>query len=153
MVTILTPAGTQETYRCTRTHTKAGNDTRPGANSPYWKKGDSFELVSTGILLAGTAQIGKIATGNISQDRMVTAGAEMRFYAAGCKHPGLVFGYRSDTQKRRFPVLQCFDPETGALLYDLGPEGIFANARRVAGVWTPLQMIRVTRFTSFLNHL
>ena len=148
VVTILTPAGTQETYRCTRTHTKAGNDTRPGANSPYWKKGDSFELVSTGILLAGTAQIGKIATGNISQDRMVTAGAEMRFYAAGCKHPGLVFGYRSDTQKRRFPVLQCFDPETGALLYDLGPEGIFANARRVAGVWTPLQMIRVTRFTT-----
>ena len=148
VVTILTPAGTQETYRCTRTHTKAGNDTRPGANSPYWKKGDSFELVSTGILLAGTAQIGKIATGNISQDRMVTAGAEMRFYAAGCKHPGLVFGYRSDTQKRRFPVLQCFDPETGALLYDLGPEGIFANARRVAGVWTPLQMIRVTRYTT-----
>lgn len=148
VVTILTPAGTQETYRCTRTHTKAGNDTRPGANSPYWKKGDSFELVSTGILLAGTAQIGKIATGNISQDRMVTAGAEMRFYAAGCEHPGLVFGYRSDSQKRRFPVLQCFDPETGALLYDLGPEGIFANARRVAGVWTPLQMIRLTRFTT-----
>ena len=148
VVTILTPAGTQETYRCTRTHTKAGNDTRPGANSPYWKKGDSFELVSTGILLAGTAQIGKIATGNISQDRMVTAGAEMRFYAAGCKHPGLVFGYRSDTQKRRFPVLQCFDPETGALLYDLGPEGIFANARRVAGIWTPLQMIRLTRYTT-----
>ena len=148
VVTILTPAGTQETYRCTRTHAKAGNDTRPGANSPYWKKGDTFEMVSTGILLAGTAQIGKIATGNISQDRMVTAGAEMRFYAAGCKHPGLVFGYRSDTQKRRFPVLQCFDPETGALLYDLGPEGIFANARRVAGVWTPLQMIRLTRFTT-----
>lgn len=148
VVTILTPAGTQETYRCTRTHAKAGNDTRPGANSPYWKKGDTFEMVSTGILLAGTAQIGKIATGNISQDRMVTAGAEMRFYAAGCKHPGLVFGYRSDTQKRRFPVLQCFDPETGALLYDLGPEGIFANARRVAGGWTPLQMIRLTRFTT-----
>ena len=148
VVDILTPAGTREAYRCTRTHTKAGNDTRPGANSPYWKKGDSFELVSTGILLAGTAQIGKIATGNISQDRMVTAGAEMRFYAAGCKHPGLVFGYRSDSQKRRFPVLQCFDPETGALLYDLGPEGIFANARRVAGVWTPLQMIRVTRYTT-----
>ena len=148
VVTVLTPAGTQETYRCTRTHTKAGNDTRPGANSPYWKKGDSFELVSTGMLLAGTAQIENLATGNISQDRMVTAGAEMRFYAAGCKHPGLVFGYRSDSQKRRFPVLQCFDPETGALLYDLGPEGIFANARRVAGVWTPLQMIRVTRFTT-----
>lgn len=148
VVTVLTPAGTQETYRCTRTHTKAGNDTRPGANSPYWKKGDSFELVSTGMLLAGTAQVEKIATGNISQDRMVTAGAEMRFYAAGCKHPGLVFGYRSDSQKRRFPVLQCFDPETGALLYDLGPEGIFANARRVAGVWTPLQMIRLTRFTT-----
>lgn len=148
VVTILTPAGTQETYRCTRTHAKAGNDTRPGANSPYWKKGDTFEMVSTGMLLAGTAQVEKIATGNISQDRMVTAGAEMRFYAAGCKHPGLVFGYRSDTQKRRFPVLQCFDPETGALLYDLGPEGIFANARRVAGVWTPLQMIRLTRFTT-----
>lgn len=148
VVTILTPAGTQETYRCTRTHTKAGNDTRPAANSTYWKKGDTFEMVSTGILLAGTAQIGKIATGNISQDRMVTAGAEMRFYAAGCKHPGLVFGYRSDSQKRRYPVLQCFDPETGALLYDLGPEGIFANARRVAGVWTPLQMIRLTRFTT-----
>ncbi len=148
VVTVLTPAGTQETYRCTRTHTKAGNDTRPGANSPYWKKGDSFELVSTGMLLAGTARIENLATGNISQDRMVTAGAEMRFYAAGCKHPGLVFGYRSDSQKRRFPVLQCFDPETGALLYDLGPEGIFANARRVAGVWTPLQMIRVTRYTT-----
>lgn len=148
VVDILTPAGTREAYRCTRTHTKAGNETRPGANSPYWKKGDSFELVSTGMLLAGTAQIENLATGNISQDRMVTAGAEMRFYAAGCKHPGLVFGYRSDSQKRRFPVLQCFDPETGALLYDLGPEGIFANARRVAGVWTPLQMIRVTRFTT-----
>ena len=148
VVDILTPAGTREAYRCTRTHTKAGNDTRPGANSPYWKKGDSFELVSTSMLLAGTAQIENLATGNISQDRMVTAGAEMRFYAAGCKHPGLVFGYRSDTQKRRFPVLQCFDPETGALLYDLGPEGIFANARRVAGVWTPLQMIRLTRFTT-----
>jgi len=148
VVDILTPAGTREAYRCTRTHTKAGNETRPGANSPYWKKGDSFELVSTGMLLAGTAQIENLATGNISQDRMVTAGAEMRFYAAGCKHPGLVFGYRSDTQKRRFPVLQCFDPETGALLYDLGPEGIFANARRVAGVWTPLQMIRLTRFTT-----
>lgn len=148
VVTVLTPAGTQETYRCTRTHTKAGNETRPGANSPYWKKGDSFELVSTGMLLAGTARIENLATGNISQDRMVTAGAEMRFYAAGCKHPGLVFGYRSDSQKRRFPVLQCFDPETGALLYDLGPEGIFANARRVAGVWTPLQMIRVTRYTT-----
>lgn len=148
VVDILTPAGTREAYRCTRTHTKAGNDTRPGANSPYWKKGDSFELVSTGMLLAGTAQIENLATGNISQDRMVTAGAEMRFYAAGCKHPGLVFGYRSDSQKRRFPVLQCFDPETGALLYDLGPEGIFANARRVAGVWTPLQMIRLTRFTT-----
>ena len=148
VVDILTPAGTREAYRCTRTHTKAGNDTRPGANSPYWKKGDSFELVSTGMLLAGTAQIENLATGNISQDRMVTAGAEMRFYAAGCKYPGLVFGYRSDSQKRRFPVLQCFDPETGALLYDLGPEGIFANARRVAGVWTPLQMIRVTRYTT-----
>lgn len=148
VVDILTPAGTREAYRCTRTHTKAGNETRPGANSPYWKKGDSFELVSTGMLLAGTAQIENLATGNISQDRMATAGAEMRFYAAGCKHPGLVFGYRSDSQKRRFPVLQCFDPETGALLYDLGPEGIFANARRVAGVWTPLQMIRVTRYTT-----
>ena len=148
VVDILTPAGTREAYRCTRTHTKAGNETRPGANSLYWKKGDSFELVSTGMLLAGTAQIENLATGNISQDRMVTAGAEMRFYAAGCKHPGLVFGYRSDSQKRRFPVLQCFDPETGALLYDLGPEGIFANARRVAGVWTPLQMIRVTRYTT-----
>lgn len=148
VVDILTPAGTREAYRCTRTHTKAGNETRPGANSPYWKKGDSFELVSTGMLLAGTARIENLATGNISQDRMVTAGAEMRFYAAGCKHPGLVFGYRSNSQKRRFPVLQCFDPETGALLYDLGPEGIFANARRVAGVWTPLQMIRVTRYTT-----
>lgn len=148
VVDILTPAGTREAYRCTRTHTKAGNETRPGANSPYWKKGDSFELVSTGMLLTGTALIENLATGNISQDRMVTAGAEMRFYAAGCKHPGLVFGYRSDSQKRRFPVLQCFDPETGALLYDLGPEGIFANARRVAGVWTPLQMIRVTRYTT-----
>ena len=148
VVDVLTPAGTRETYRCTRTHAKAGNETRPGANSPYWKKGDSFEMVSTGMFLAGTAQIEKLATGNISQDRMVTAGAEMRFYAAGCKYPGLVFGYRSDTQNRRFPVMQCFDPETGALLYDLGPEGIFANARRVAGVWTPLQMIRLTRFTT-----
>ena len=148
VVTVLTPAGTQETYRCTRTHAKAGNETRPGANSPYWKKGDSFEMVSTRLLLAGSAQIDNLSTGNISEDRMVTAGAEMRFYAAGCKHPGLVFGYRSDTQNRRFPVMQCFDPETGALLYDLGPEGIFANARRVAGVWTPLQMIRVTRFTT-----
>ena len=148
VVDILTPAGTREAYRCTRTHTKAGNETRPGANSPYWKKGDSFEMVSTGMFLAGTAQIENLSTGNISEDRMVTAGAEMRFYAAGCKHPGLVFGYRSDTQNRRFPVMQCFDPETGALLYDLGPEGIFANARRVAGVWTPLQMIRLTRFTT-----
>jgi Carbohydrate binding domain. len=148
VVTVLTPAGTQETYRCTRTHTKAGNDTRPGANSPYWKKGDSFEMVSTRLLLAGSAQVDKLSTGNISEDRMVTAGAEMRFYAAGCKHPGLVFGYRSDTQNRRFPVMQCFDPETGALLYDLGPEGIFANARRVAGTWTPLQMIRLTRYTT-----
>lgn len=148
VVTVLTPTGTQETYRCTRTHAKAGNETRPGANSPYWKKGDSFEMVSTRLLLAGSAQIDNLSTGNISEDRMVTAGAEMRFYAAGCKHPGLVFGYRSDTQNRRFPVMQCFDPETGALLYDLGPEGIFANARRVAGVWTPLQMIRLTRFTT-----
>lgn len=148
VVDILTPAGTREAYRCTRTHTKAGNDTRPGANSPYWKKGDSFEMVSTRLLLAGSAQVDKLSTGNISEDRMVTAGAEMRFYAAGCKHPGLVFGYRSDTQNRRFPVMQCFDPETGALLYDLGPEGIFANARRVAGTWTPLQMIRLTNFTT-----
>ena len=148
VVSVLTHAGTRETYRCTRTHAKAGNETRPGANSPYWKKGDSFEMVSTGMFLAGTAQIENLSTGNISEDRMVTAGAEMRFYAAGCKHPGLVFGYRSDTQNRRFPVMQCFDPETGALLYDLGPEGIFANARRVAGVWTPLQMIRLTRFTT-----
>ena len=148
VVTVLTPAGTRETYRCTRTHAKAGNETRPGANSPYWKKGDSFEMVSTGMFLAGTAQIENLSTGNISEDRMVTAGAEMRFYAAGCKHPGLVFGYRSDTQNRRFPVMQCFDSETGALLYDLGPEGIFANARRVAGVWTPLQMIRLTRYTT-----
>lgn len=148
VVNVLTPTGTRETYRCTRTHAKAGNETRPGANSPYWKKGDSFELISTGMFLAGTAQIENLSTGNISEDRMVTAGAEMRFYAAGCKHPGLVFGYRSDTQNRRFPVMQCFDPETGALLYDLGPEGIFANARRVAGVWTPLQMIRLTRFTT-----
>ena len=148
VVDVLTPAGTREAYRCTRTHAKAGNETRPGANSPYWKKGDSFEMVSTGMLLAGTARIENLATGNISQDRMVTAGAEMRFYAAGCKHPGLVFGYRTDTQNRRFPVMQCFDPETGALLYDLGPEGIFANARRVAGTWTSLQMIRLTRFTT-----
>ena len=148
VVDVLTPAGTREAYRCTRTHTKAGNETRPGANSPYWKKGDSFELVSTGMLLAGTARIENLATGNISQDRMVTAGAEMRFYAAGCKHPGLVFGYRTDTQNRRFPVMQCFDPETGALLYDLGPEGIFANARRVAGTWTSLQMIRLTKYTT-----
>ena len=148
VVDILTPAGTREAYRCTRTHTKAGNETRPGANSPYWKKGDSFEMVSTRLLLAGSAQVDKLSTGNISEDRMVTAGAEMRFYAAGCKHPGLVFGYRSDTQNRRFPVMQCFDPETGTLLYDLGPEGIFANARRVAGTWTPLQMIRLTRYTT-----
>lgn len=148
VVDILTPAGTREAYRCTRTHTKAGNETRPGANSQYWKKGDSYEMVSTRLLLSGSAQIDNLSTGNISEDRMVTAGAEMRFYAAGCKHPGLIFGYRSDTQNRRFPVMQCFDPETGALLYDLGPEGIFANARRVAGVWTPLQMIRLTRFTT-----
>ena len=148
VVDVLTPAGTREAYRCTRTHAKAGNETRPGANSPYWKKGDSFEMVSTGMLLAGTARIENLATGNISQDRMVTAGAEMRFYAAGCKHPGLVFGYRTDTQNRRFPVMQCFDPETGALLYDLGPEGIFANARRVAGTWTSLQMIRLTKYTT-----
>lgn len=148
VVDILTPAGTREAYRCTRTHTKAGNETRPGANSPYWKKGDSYEMVSTRLLLSGSAQIDNLSTGNISEDRMVTAGAEMRFYAAGCKHPGLIFGYRSDTQNRRFPVMQCFDPETGALLYDLGPEGIFANARRVAGTWTPLQMIRVTRYTT-----
>ena len=148
VVDVLTPAGTREAYRCTRTHAKAGNETRPGANSPYWKKGDSYEMVSTAMFLAGTAQIENLATGNISQDRMVTAGAEMRFYAAGCKHPGLVLGYRSDSQKRRYPVLQCFDPETGALLYDLGPEGIFANARRVAGTWTPLQMIRLTKYTT-----
>lgn len=148
VVNVLTPAGTIETYRCTRTHAKAGNETRPGANSPYWKKGDSFEMVSTRLLLAGSAQVDNLSTGNISEDRMVTAGAEMRFYAAGCQHPGLVFGYRSDTQNRRFPVMQCFDPETGALLYDLGPEGIFANARRVAGVWTPLQMIRLTKYTT-----
>ena len=148
VVNVLTPTGTRETYRCTRTHAKAGNETRPGANSPYWKKGDSFEMVSTRLLLSGSAQIDNLSTGNISEDRMVTAGAEMRFYAAGCKHPGLVFGYRSDTQDRRFPVMQCFDPETGALLYDLGPEGIFANARRVAGTWTPLQMIRLTKYTT-----
>ena len=147
VVEVLTPAGTRETYRCTQTHRKS-EQTRPNANSPYWKKGDSFEMVSTRLLLAGSAQVDKLSTGNISQDRMVTAGAEMRFYAAGCKHPGLVFGYRSDTQNRRFPVMQCFDPETGALLYDLGPEGIFANARKVAGTWTPLEMIRLTRNTT-----
>lgn len=137
-VTISTAAGTVETYYCTQSHEKS-SATAPRADSAYWRKGDSFELISTRYALIGdanidSAQIRQLRTAPEGHDRVVSIGAEQRTYAAGNAYPSIVQGFRQEGDQR-IAVLEFYDGKTGALLYNLGPNGIFSALKRVGNKW------------------
>lgn len=138
VVTMSTAAGTVETYYCTQSHVKS-NATAPRADSAYWRKGDSFEFISTRYALIGdanidSAQIRQLRTAPEGHDRVVSIGAEQRTYAAGNAYPSIVQGFRQEGDQR-IAVLEFYDGKTGALLYNLGPNGIFSALNRVGNKW------------------
>ena len=138
VVTMSTAAGTVETYYCTQSHVKS-NATAPRADSAYWRKGDSFEFISTRYALIGdahidSAQIRQLRTAPEGHDRVVSIGAEQRTYAAGNAYPSIVQGFRQEGDQR-IAVLEFYDGKTGALLYNLGPNGIFSALKRVGNKW------------------
>lgn len=138
VVTMSTAAGTVETYYCTQSHAKS-NATAPRADSAYWRKGDSFEFISTRYALIGSANIGdaeirQLRTAPEGHDRVVSIGAEQRTYAAGNAYPSIVQGFRQEGDQR-IAVLEFYDGKTGALLYNLGPNGIFSSLKRVGNKW------------------
>ena len=138
VVTISTAAGTVETYYCTQAHAKS-SATAPRADSAYWRKGDSFEFISTRYALIGdanidSAQIRQLRTAPEGHDRVVSIGAEQRTYAAGNAYPSIVQGFRQEGDQR-IAVLEFYDGKTGALLYNLGPNGIFSALNRVGNKW------------------
>lgn len=138
VVTISTAAGTVETYYCTQSHAKS-SATAPRADSAYWRKGDSFEFISTRYALIGdahidSAQIRQLRTAPEGHDRVVSIGAEQRTYAAGNAYPSIVQGFRQEGDQR-IAVLEFYDGKTGALLYNLGPNGIFSALKRVGNKW------------------
>lgn len=138
VVTISTAAGTVETYYCTQSHEKS-SATAPRADSAYWRKGDSFEFISTRYALIGdanidSAQIRQLRTAPEGHDRVVSVGAEQRTYAAGNAYPSIVQGFRQEGDQR-IAVLEFYDGKTGALLYNLGPNGIFSALKRVGNKW------------------
>ena len=139
VVTISTAAGTVETYYCTQSHEKS-SATAPRADSAYWRKGDSFEFISTRYALIGdanidSAQIRQLRTAPEGHDRVVSIGAEQRTYAAGNAYPSIVQGFRQEGDQR-IAVLEFYDGKTGALLYNLGPNGIFSALKRVGNEWS-----------------
>jgi hypothetical protein len=138
VVTISTGAGTVETYYCTQSHEKS-SATAPRADSAYWRKGDSFEFISTRYALIGdanidSAQVRQLRTAPEGHDRVVSIGAEQRTYAAGNAYPSIVQGFRQEGDQR-IAVLEFYDGKTGALLYNLGPNGIFSALNRVGNKW------------------
>lgn len=138
VVTMSTAAGTVETYYCTQSHEKS-SATPPRADSAYWRKGDSFEFISTRYALIGdanidSAQIRQLRTAPEGHDRVVSIGAEQRTYAAGNAYPSIVQGFRQEGDQR-IAVLEFYDGKTGALLYNLGPNGIFSALKRVGNKW------------------
>lgn len=138
VVTMSTGAGTVETYYCTQSHEKS-SATAPRADSAYWRKGDSFEFISTRYALIGdanidSAQIRQLRTAPEGHDRVVSIGAEQRTYAAGNAYPSIVQGFRQEGDQR-IAVLEFYDGKTGALLYNLGPNGIFSALKRVGNKW------------------
>lgn len=138
VVTISTGAGTVETYYCTQSHEKS-SATAPRADSAYWRKGDSFEFISTRYALIGdanidSAQVRQLRTAPEGHDRVVSIGAEQRTYAAGNAYPSIVQGFRQEGDQR-IAVLEFYDGKTGALLYNLGPNGIFSALKRVGNKW------------------
>ncbi len=138
VVTISTAAGTVETYYCTQSHEKS-SATAPRADSAYWRKGDSFEFISTRYALIGdanidSAQVRQLRTAPEGHDRVVSVGAEQRTYAAGNAYPSIVQGFRQEGDQR-IAVLEFYDGKTGALLYNLGPNGIFSALKRVGNKW------------------
>lgn len=138
--------GGLETYYCTERHTKSA-DKKPSANSGYWRKGDSFELVSTRYALIGDATVDsavvrQLRTAPEGHDRVVSVGAEMRTYAAGNPFPSIVQGFRQEGD-RRIAVLEFYDGKTGDLLYNLGPNGIFSALNKYGNRWTAANVIYV----------
>ena len=138
VVTMSTGAGTVETYYCTQSHVKSSS-TAPRADSAYWRKGDSFEFISTRYALIGdanidSAQVRQLRTAPEGHDRVVSVGAEQRTYAAGNAYPSIVQGFRQEGDQR-IAVLEFYDGKTGALLYNLGPNGIFSALKRVGNKW------------------
>ena len=138
--------GGLETYYCTERHTKSA-DKKPSANSAYWRKGDSFELVSTRYALIGDATVDsavvrQLRTAPEGYDRVVSVGAEQRTYAAGNAYPSIVQGFRQEGDKR-IAVLEFYDGKTGDLLYNLGPNGIFSALNKVGNKWTEANVIYV----------
>ena len=138
--------GGLETYYCTERHTKSA-DKKPSANSGYWRKGDSFELVSTRYALIGDATVDsavvrQLRTAPEGHDRVVSVGAEQRTYAAGNAYPSIVQGFRQEGDQR-IAVLEFYDGKTGNLLYNLGPNGIFSALNKVGNRWTAANVIYV----------
>ena len=138
--------GGLETYYCTERHTKSA-DKKPSANSGYWRKGDSFELVSTRYALIGDATVDsavvrQLRTAPEGHDRVVSVGAEQRTYAAGNAYPSIVQGFRQEGDQR-IAVLEFYDGKTGNLLYNLGPNGIFSALNKYGNRWTAAKVIYV----------
>ena len=138
--------GGLETYYCTERHTKSA-DKKPSANSGYWRKGDSFELVSTRYALIGDATVDsavvrQLRTAPEGHDRVVSVGAEQRTYAAGNAYPSIVQGFRQEGDQR-IAVLEFYDGKTGKLLYNLGPNGIFSALNKYGNRWTAANVIYV----------
>ena len=149
--------GGLETYYCTERHTKSA-DKKPSANSGYWRKGDSFELVSTRYALIGDATVDsavvrQLRTAPEGHDRVVSIGAEQRTYAAGNAYPSIVQGFRQEGDQR-IAVLEFYDGKTGKLLYNLGPNGIFSALNKYGNRWTAAKVIYVgERYTATVRDL
>ena len=149
VVTLTTKLGTTETYYCTQAHEKSAANA-PKADSEFWRKGDTFELVATRYALVGSAKIDQaevtqLRTAPEGHDRVVTIGAEQRTYAAGNPYPSIVQGFRQEGDQR-IAVLEFRDGNTGNLLYNLGPNGIFSALNRVGNKWTAAKLMWVGEY-------
>ena len=118
--------GTDGLYHCIKAHISS-SDNEPGKGtywSQYWESGSRVGLLATDIFLAQKAVIKNliselIMTGYEGMPHIEAQGSEFKIFGYG-KYPIVELAI-NDAGKG---VLRFLNEETGAVYYDLGPDGI-----------------------------
>ena len=144
-------------YTCKTDHVKTA-DNYPGStedtNNGYWQLGDKVSLIATKLMLSENAIIDKliaaiVRTGDMGTPHVEMEGSSLKIYSYG-QYPIVELATNDDGKG----VLRFSDEDTGAFLYDLGPDGIMKNFSEVADSWTTMNLKALntsSRLSSVLN--